>query len=150
MEEIFETLRKQIKGGFDQNNIIIILDNSISLTCKKHPIPGTNNSIFIIQPYLIDTIEKIGIQSINIFEYFHRVQIYLDILIQVQWIKMSLNLKCYFIRQFIQQKLFELNEHITRYEIITRQPLTKEYIRFFNEPKKQYELTIKNCLQWKI
>lgn len=30
MEEIFETLRKQIKGGFDQNNIIIILDNSIS------------------------------------------------------------------------------------------------------------------------
>lgn len=58
MEEIFETLRKQIKGDFDQNNIIIILDNSISLTCKKHPIPGTNNSIFIIQPYLIDTIEK--------------------------------------------------------------------------------------------
>lgn len=54
MEEIFETLRKQIKRGFDQNNIIIILDNSISLTCKKHPIPGTNNSIFIIQPYLID------------------------------------------------------------------------------------------------
>ena len=61
MEEIFETLRKQIKGGFDQNNIIIILDNSISLTCKKHPIPGTNNSIFIIQPYLIDTIEKIDL-----------------------------------------------------------------------------------------
>lgn len=58
---------------------------------------------------------------------------------------MSLNLKCYFIRQFIQQKLFELNEHITRYEIITGKPLTKEYIRFFNEPKKQYELTIKNC-----
>lgn len=57
MEEIFETLRKQIKGGFDQNHIIIILDNSISLTpCKKHPIPGTNNSIIIIQPYLIDTI----------------------------------------------------------------------------------------------
>lgn len=27
---------------------------------------------------------------------------------------------------------------------------TKEYIRFFNEPKKQYELTIKNYLQWKI
>lgn len=97
MEEIFETLREQIKGDFDQNNIIIILDNSISLTCKKHPIPGTNNSIIIIQ-----------------------------------------------------QKLLELNEHITRYEIITRQPLTKEYIRFFNEPKKQYELTIKNCLQWKI
>lgn len=24
MEEIFETLRKQIKGGFDQNNIIIL------------------------------------------------------------------------------------------------------------------------------
>lgn len=65
MEEIFETLRKQIKGGFDQNNIIIILDNSISLTCKKYPIPGTNNSIFIIQPYLIDTIEKIGIQSLE-------------------------------------------------------------------------------------
>lgn len=81
MEEIFETLREQIKGDFDQNNIIIILDNSISLTCKKHPIPGTNNSIIIIQPYLIDT---------------------------------------------------------------------KEYIRFFNEPKKQYELTIKNYLQWKI
>ena len=111
MEEIFETLRKQIKGGFDQNNIIIILDNSISLTCKKHPIPGTNNSIIIIQPYLIDTLENIGKQSLNIFEYFHRVQIYLDILIQVQWIKMSLNLKCYFIRQFIQQKLFELNKY---------------------------------------
>lgn len=30
------------------------MDNSISLTCKKHPIPGTNNSIIIIQPYLID------------------------------------------------------------------------------------------------
>ncbi len=68
MEEIFETLRKQIKGDFDQNNIIIILDNSISLTCKKHPISGTNNSIFIIQPYLIDTIEKIGIQSISMYE----------------------------------------------------------------------------------
>lgn len=54
MEEIFETLREQIKGDFDQNNIIIILDNLISLTCKKHPIPGTNNSIIIIQPYLID------------------------------------------------------------------------------------------------
>lgn len=26
MEEIFETLREQIKGDFDQNNIIIILD----------------------------------------------------------------------------------------------------------------------------
>ena len=50
-------------------------------------------------------------QSLNIFEYFHRVQIYLDILIQVQWIKMSLNLKCYFIRQFIQQKLFELTHN---------------------------------------
>lgn len=24
MEEIFETLRKQIKGGFDQNNIMFI------------------------------------------------------------------------------------------------------------------------------
>lgn len=149
MEEIFETLRKQIKGDFDQNNIIIILDNSISLTCKKHPIPGTNNSIFIIQPYLIDSLEKIG-KQLNIYEYFHRVQIYLDILIQVQWIKMSLNLKCYFIRQYIEQKLLELNENITRYEIITGKPLTKEYIRFFNEPKKQYELTIKNYLQWKI
>lgn len=63
MEEIFETLREQIKGDFDQNNIIIILDNSISLTCKKHPIPGTNNSIIIIQPYLIDTLENIGKQS---------------------------------------------------------------------------------------
>lgn len=30
------------------------MDNSISLTCKKHPIPGTNNSIIIIQPYLIN------------------------------------------------------------------------------------------------
>lgn len=146
MEEIFETLRKQIKGGFDQNNIIIILDNSISLTCKKHPIPGTNNSIFIIQPYLIDTIEKIGIQSINIYEYFHRVQIYLDLLIQVQWIKMSLNLKWYFTGMFIQQKLSKLNEDIVRHETITGKPLTKEYIRFFNEPKKQYELTIKNYL----
>lgn len=73
----------------------------------------------------------------------------LDLLIQVQWIKMSLNLKCYFIRQFIQQKLLELNEHITRHETITGKPLTKEYSRFFNEPKKQYELTIKNYLQWK-
>lgn len=76
MEEIFETLRKQIKGGFDQNNIIIILDNSISLTCKKHPIPGTNNSIFIIQPYLIDTIEKIGIQSINMYEQYQIIAVY--------------------------------------------------------------------------
>lgn len=61
----------------------------------------------------------------------------------------KLNLKCYFIRQFIQQKLLELNEHITRHETITGKPLTKEYSRFFNEPKKQYELTIKNYLQWK-
>lgn len=150
MEEIYKTLREQIKGNFDEDNIIVILDNSISLTCEEHPIPGTNNRIFIIQPYLIDTLENIGKQSLNIYEYFNRVQIYLDILIQVQWIKMSLNLKCYFIRQFIQQKLFELNENITRYEIITGKPLTKEYIRFFNEPKKQYELTIKNYLQWKI
>lgn len=156
MEEIFETLREQIKGDFDQNNIIIILDNSISLTCKKHPIPGTNNSIIIIQPYLIDTIEKIGIQSINMYEQYQIIAVYqnripyLDLLIQVQWIKISLNLKWYFTGMFIQQKLSKLNEHITRYEIITRQPLTKEYIRFFNEPKKQYELTIKNCLQWKI
>lgn len=149
MEEIYKTLREQIKGNFDEDNIIVILDNSISLTCEEHPIPGTNNRIFIIQPYLIDSLEKIG-KQLNIFEYFHRVQIYLDILIQVQWIKMSLNLKCYFIRQFIQQKLLELNENITRYEIITGKPLTKEYIRFFNEPKKQYELTIKNYLQWKI
>ena len=146
MEEIFETLREQIKGDFDKDNIIVILDNSISLTCEEHPIPGTNNRIFIIQPYLIDSLEKIG-KQLNIYEYFHRVQIYLDILIQVQWIKMSLNLKCYFIRQYIEQKLLELNENITRYEIITGKPLTKEYIRFFNEPKKQYELTIKNCLQ---
>jgi hypothetical protein len=156
MEEIFETLREQIKGDFDQNNIIIILDNSISLTCKKHPIPGTNNSIIIIQPYLIDTIEKIGIQSINMYEQYQIIAVYqnripyLDLLIQVQWIKISLNLKWYFTGMFIQQKLSKLNEHITRYEIITRQPLTKEYIRFFNEPKKQYELTIKNYLQWKI
>lgn len=150
MEEIYKTLREQIKGNFDEDNIIVILDNLISLTCEEHPIPGTNNRIIIIQPYLIDTLENIGKQSLNICEYFHRVQIYLDILIQVQWIKMSLNLKCYFIRQFIQQKLFELNENITRYEIITGKPLIKEYIRFFNEPKKQYELTIKNYLQWKI
>lgn len=76
---------------------------------------------------------------------------YLDLLIQVQWIKISLNLKWYFTGMFIQQKLSKLNEEdLVRYEIITRQPLTKEYIRFFNEPKKQYELTIKNYLQWKI
>jgi hypothetical protein len=149
MEEIYKTLREQIKGNFDEDNIIVILDNLISLTCEEHPIPGTNNRVFIIQPYLIDSLEKIG-KQLNIYEHFHRVQIYLDILIQVQWIKMSLNLKCYFIRQFIEQKLLELNEHITRYEIITGKPLTKEYIRFFNEPKKQYELTIKNYLQWKI
>lgn len=149
MEEIYKTLREQIKGNFDEDNIIVILDNLISLTCEEHPIPGTNNRIFIIQPYLIDSLEKIG-KQLNIYEHFHRVQIYLDILIQVQWIKMSLNLKCYFIRQYIEQKLLELNENITRYEIITGKPLTKEYIRFFNEPKKQYELTIKNCLQWKI
>lgn len=149
MEEIYKTLREQIKGNFDEDNIIVILDNSISLTCEEHPIPGTNNRIFIIQPYLIDSLEKIG-KQLNIYEYSHKVQIYLDILIQVQWIKMSLNLKCYFIRQYIEQKLLELNEIITRYEIITGKPLTKEYIRFFNEPKKQYELTIKNCLQWKI
>ena len=146
MEEIYKTLREQIKGNFDEDNIIVILDNLISLTCEEHPIPGTNNRVFIIQPYLIDSLEKIG-KQLNIYEHFHRVQIYLDILIQVQWIKMSLNLKCYFIRQFIEQKLLELNENITRYEIITGQPLTKEYIRFFNEPKKQYELTIKNYLQ---
>lgn len=76
MEEIFETLRKQIKGGFDQNNIIIILDNSISLTCKKHPISGTNNSIIIIQPYLIDIIEKTGIQSISMYEQYQMIAVY--------------------------------------------------------------------------
>lgn len=76
MEEIFETLRKQIKGDFDQNNIIIILDNSISLTCKKHPISGTNNSIIIIQPYLIDTIEKTGIQSISMYEQYQMIAVY--------------------------------------------------------------------------
>lgn len=156
MEEIYKTLREQIKGNFDEDNIIVILDNSISLTCEEHPIPGTNNRIFIIQPYLIDSLEKIGKQSISMYEQYQMIAVYqnqipyLDILIQVQWIKMSLNLKCYFIRQFIQQKLFKLNENITRYETITGKPLTKEYSRFFNEPKKQYELTIKNYLQWKI
>lgn len=90
MEKIFETLRKQIKGGFDQNNIIIILDNSISLTCKKHPIPGTNNSIFIIQPYLIDTIEKIGIQSINMYEQYQIIAVYQD---QIWEIEEELELK---------------------------------------------------------
>lgn len=155
MEEIFETLRKQIKRGFDQNNIIIILDNLISLTCKKHPIPGTNNSIFIIQPYLIDTIEKTGIQSISMYEQYQMIAVYqnqipyLDLLIQVQWIKISLNLKWYFTGMFIQQKLSKLNENLVRHETITGKPLTKEYSRFFNEPKKQYELTIKNYLQWK-
>lgn len=76
MEEIFETLREQIKGDFDQNNIIIILDNSIPLTCKKHPIPGTNNSIIIIQPYLIDIIEKTGIQSISMYEQYQMIAVY--------------------------------------------------------------------------
>lgn len=142
MEEIFETLRKQIKGDFDQNNIIIILDNSISLTCKKHPIPGTNNSIIIIQPYLIDTIEKTGIQSISMYEQYQMIAVYqnqipyLDLLIQVQWIKISLNLKWYFTGMFIQQKLSKLNEDLIRHETITGKPLTKEYSRFFNEPKK--------------
>lgn len=65
MEKIFETLRKQIKGDFDQNNIIIILDNSISLTCEEHLIPDTNNKILIIQPYLIDSLENIGKQSLE-------------------------------------------------------------------------------------
>lgn len=154
MEEIFETLREQIKGDFDQNNIIIILDNSISLTCKKHPIPGTNNSIIIIQPYLIDTIEKIGIQSISMYEQYQMIAVYqnqipyLDLLIQVQWIKISLNLKWYPTEMFIQQKLFKLNQDLIRHETITGKPFTKEYSRFFNEPKKQYELTIKNYLQW--
>lgn len=157
MEEIFETLREQIKGDFDQNNIIIILDNSISLTCKKTPnFRHTNNSIIIIQPYLIDIIEKTGIQSISMYEQYQMIAVYqnqipyLDLLIQVQWIKISLNLKWYFTGMFIQQKLSKLNEDIVRHETITGKPLTKEYIRFFNEPKKQYELTIKNYLQWKI
>lgn len=115
MEEIFETLRKQIKGGFDQNNIIIILDNSISLTCKKHPIPGTNNSIIIIQPYLIDTIEKIGIQSIRLYEQYQIIAVYqnqipyLDLLIQVQWIKISLNLK---IQNQIEQESQQLIKNL--------------------------------------
>lgn len=82
MEEIFETLRKQIKGDFDQNNIIIILDNSISLTCKKHPISGTNNSIIIIQPYLIDTLEKTGIQSISMYEQYQMIAVYQNQLIK--------------------------------------------------------------------
>lgn len=81
MKEIFETLRKQIKGGFDQNNIIIILDNSISLTCKKHPIPGTNNSIFIIQPYLIDTIFRpinSGTMDIpnQLYDYLEQIELF--------------------------------------------------------------------------
>lgn len=46
-------------------------------------------------------------------------------------------------------KVIRTKEHITRHETITGKPLTKEYSRFFNEPKKQYELTIKNYLQWK-
>lgn len=66
MEEIYKTLREQIKGNFDEDNIIVILDNSISLTCEEHPIPGTNNRIFIIQPYLIDSLEKIG-KQLNIY-----------------------------------------------------------------------------------
>lgn len=82
MEEIYKTLREQIKGNFDEDNIIVILDNLISLTYKEHPIPGTNNKVFIIQPYLIDSLEKIG-EQLNIYEHFHRVQIYLDILIQI-------------------------------------------------------------------
>ena len=156
MEEIYKTLREQIKGNFDEDNIIVILDNSISLTCEEHPIPGTNNRIFIIQPYLIDSLEKIGKQSISMYEQYQMIAVYqnqipyLDILIQVQWIKISLNLKWYFTGMFIQQKLSKLNEDIVRHETITGKPLTKEYSRFFNEPKKQYELTIKNYLQWKI
>lgn len=42
MEEIFETLRNQIKGNFDQDDIIILLDKLISLTCEEHLIQGTN------------------------------------------------------------------------------------------------------------
>lgn len=97
MEEIFETLRKQIKGDFDQNNIIIILDNSISLTCKKHPISGTNNSIIIIQPYLIDTLEKTGIQSISMYEQYQMIAVYqnqipyLDLLPNFPYINEYLN-----------------------------------------------------------
>lgn len=43
--------------------------------------------------------------------------------------------KWYFTGMFIQQKLSKLNEDIVRHETITGKPLTKEYIRFFNEPK---------------
>lgn len=53
-----------------------------------------------------------------------------------QWIKISLNLKWYFTGMFIQQKLSKLNENLVRHETITGKPLTKEYSRFFNEPKK--------------
>lgn len=49
---------------------------------------------------------------------------------------------------FIQQKLFKLNLDLIRHETITGKPFTKEYSKFFNKPKKQYELTIKNYLQW--
>lgn len=58
--------------------------------------------------------------------------------------------KMLFHKAIHRAKAIRIKENITRYEIITGKPLTKEYIRFFNEPKKQYELTIKNCLQWKI
>lgn len=74
---------------------------------------------------------------------------YLDLLIQVQWIKISLNLKWYFTGMFIQQKLSKLNEDLVRHETITGKTTYKGISRFFNEPKKQYELTIKNYLQWK-
>lgn len=89
MEEIFETLRKQIKGDFDQNNIIIILDNSISLTCKKHPISGTNNSIIIIQPYLIDIIEKTGIQLISMYEQYQMIAVYQNQIPYLDLLKLS-------------------------------------------------------------
>ena len=78
--------------------------------------------------------------------------LYLDLLIQVQWIKISLNLKWYFTGMFIQQKLSKLNEEdLVRHETITGKHHLQRNIQGSSmNPKKQYELTIKNCLQWKI
>ena len=45
--------------------------------------------------------------------------------------------------------LSKLNEDLIRHETITGKTTYKGISRFFNEPKKQYELTIKNYLQWK-
>lgn len=73
---------------------------------------------------------------------------YLDILIQVQWIKMSLNLKCYFIRQFIQQKLFELNENITRYETITGKLFTMEDLNLLSEELLEQIFVYLNDIDW--